>query len=99
MLSLARQFAWGTGKVDRLKELLDQIVWVDINHPQILDAYAEIDNACIAAGRKLGENDAWIAATAKVSGATLLTTDRDFDPLQGAYLNRILIDESAGTSA
>lgn len=29
----------------------------------------------------MGKNDLWIAATAYVTGATLLTTDADFDHL------------------
>lgn len=91
MLSLVRQFNWGQPKQDELRSLLNEIVWLDINHPDILDAYGEVDHASLKQGRKLGKNDAWIAATAKVTGATLLTTDPDFDHLQGTYLDRIWI--------
>jgi len=31
--------------------------------------------------------DLWIAATASILGATLLTTDADFDHLKGTLLN------------
>ena len=92
MLSLVRQFNWGQTKRDELQSLLNEIVWLDINHPDILDAYGEVDHASLQRGRKLGKNDAWIAATAKVTGATLLTTDPDFDHLQDSYLDRIWID-------
>lgn len=92
MLSLARQFAWGQSKRDELQALLDEVVWIDINHPDIIDAYAEIDTASRSQGRKLGKNDVWIAATAKVSKTTLLTTDGDFDHLQTTYIDRIWID-------
>jgi predicted nucleic acid-binding protein len=92
MLSLVRQFNWGQAKREELQSLLNEIVWLDINHPDILDAYGEIDHASLQQGRKLGKNDAWIAATAKVTGATLLTTDPDFDHLQGTYLDRIWIN-------
>jgi tRNA(fMet)-specific endonuclease VapC len=34
----------------------------------------------------MGKNDLWIAACAKASGASLLTTDKDFDHLNGALL-------------
>jgi tRNA(fMet)-specific endonuclease VapC len=98
MLSLARQFEWGQTKRDELRLVLDEIVWLDINHPDILDAYAEIDHASRQQGRNLGKNDAWIAATAKVTGATLLTTDRDFDHLQGSHLDRIWIDPETPTT-
>ena len=34
----------------------------------------------------MGKNDLWIAATAAVEGATLLTADNDFDLLSGTFL-------------
>lgn len=91
MLSLARQCAWGQSKRDALQALLDEVVWIDINHPDIIDAYAEIDFATRSQGRKMGKNDVWIAATAKVSKTILLTTDLDFDHLHPAHVNRIWI--------
>jgi tRNA(fMet)-specific endonuclease VapC len=98
MLSLVRQFNWGQTRRDELQSLLNEIVWLDINHPDILDAYGEVDHASLKQGRKLGKNDAWIAATAKVTGATLLTTDPDFNHLQGSYLDQIWIDPAAPNS-
>lgn len=92
MLSLARQFSWGQAKRDELQALLDEVVWIDINHPDILDAYGEIDHASRSLGRKMGKNDVWIAATAKVAKTTLLTTDLDFDHLHGSHLDRIWIN-------
>jgi len=44
----------------------------------------------------MGKNDVRIAATARVSGATLLTTDLDFDHLQGTCIDRIWIDPNTG---
>ncbi len=35
----------------------------------------------------MGKNDLWIAATASVLGARLLTTDNDFEHLKGKYLD------------
>ena len=92
MLSLVRQFGWGQGKRDELQELLEELVWIDINHAELLDAYGEIDHASHAQGRRMGKNDAWIAAAAKVTRATLLTTDLDFEHLHGTHLDRIWID-------
>lgn len=40
----------------------------------------------------MGKNDVWIAATARITGTTLLTTDKDFDPLQGVWLDREWVD-------
>ncbi len=81
ILSLAKRFTWGAKKTAEISKLLSSLVVEDINAPEILAAYAEIDHASQAAGRKMGKNDVWIAATARVTGATLLTTDRDFDHL------------------
>ncbi len=91
MLSLVRQFGWGQTKRDELERLLDEVVWLDINRPDILDAYGEVDHFSLTQGHKLGKNDAWIAATAKATGATLLTTDPDFDHLHGSHIDRIWI--------
>lgn len=96
MLSLARQLSWGKAKLSALETMLNDLVWIDINNPQILDTYAELDHESRRAGHRLGKNDAWIAACARVSNATLLTTDRDFDHLHGTWINRIWIDPNMG---
>jgi predicted nucleic acid-binding protein len=43
----------------------------------------------------MGKNDVWIAATASVLEGTLITTDTDFDHLQGEFLDRIYVDPEA----
>ena len=96
MLSLARQFGWGKTKTTHLEALLNQLVWIDINNHLILDAYGELDHESRKVGRPMGGNDVWIAATARVSGATLLSTDRDFDHLHGIWIDRIWIDPTSG---
>jgi predicted nucleic acid-binding protein len=92
MESLARKFTWGPDKIADLKTLLDAVPWVDINDSAIIDAYGRIDHFSESSGRPMGKNDVWIAATAHVTQITLLTTDNDFDHLQGQFLNRIWID-------
>ncbi len=37
--------------------------------------------------RNMGKNDLWIAATAHILGAKLLTTDGDFNHLDGVFLD------------
>ena len=98
MLSLAMQFKWGQKKIKKLQDMLDELVWIDINRPEILTAYAEIDSFSTSTGRKMGKNDVWIAATAKAANATLLTTDPDFDYLEGTHLMRIWIDPDSRKS-
>ncbi len=46
------------------------------------DAYAMIKRAREQEGLSLDENDLWIAATASVLGATLVTRDSDFGSLE-----------------
>jgi predicted nucleic acid-binding protein len=40
----------------------------------------------------MGKNDLWIAATAAVTGATLVTTDRDFEHLSAHFINLQWVD-------
>jgi predicted nucleic acid-binding protein len=84
---------------------------VDLNKDAILNHYAALDTW--THGRTLGDtkrpdppkpamsmkqNDLWIAATAVATGATLVTTDKDFDHLNGLWLERVLVDQSAKLS-
>lgn len=45
--------------------------------------------------RNMGKNDLWIAASASVLNAVLLTTDKDFDHLDEEFLEVIYIDPKA----
>ena len=92
MLALARKFGWGQKKIEKLHKMLDELVWIEINRREILEAYGDIDHFSESTGIAMGKNDVWIAATAKATGATLLTTDPDFDHLDGKYLTRIWFD-------
>ncbi|HUU06394.1 MAG TPA: type II toxin-antitoxin system VapC family toxin [Patescibacteria group bacterium] len=105
ILSLAIQFDWGDAKKAILKKTINEIPWVDINNEEVLNCYAEIDAFCLnknkakplppgISAKKLQKNDLWIASTASVLNATLLTIDKDFDLLQNEYLNVVYIDKS-----
>ena len=93
--SIARQNQWGTRKVATMELFLSKMLKADINVESIIDTYAEIDaysqnklpsRPLPLTARNMGKNDLWIAATASVLGATLLTTDTDFDHLDGEFL-------------
>lgn len=99
--SLANQFNWGSIRINKMIEILADIPTLDINLPAIIDKYVEID--CYSKRKhpilvsdfsaiKMGKNDLWIAATAAVYNCTLLTTDLDFQHLQGKLLDVIYID-------
>lgn len=91
-LGLARQFDWAAAKTDRLRQLLTGLIVVDVSRSGVTDRYAEITDHARRLGRTLADNDRWIAATASVSAAWLVTTDRDFDPLDPSFLRRVWID-------
>jgi tRNA(fMet)-specific endonuclease VapC len=90
-LSLARQFQCRDAKVRALEALLRELVVVSIDSRQVLDHYAEMHSWTKSIGRTLGQNDLWIAATAAATGAHLITTDQDFDPLHPGRIRRTII--------
>lgn len=92
-MAFAKKRGWGTPKVSKLHELIHQLVIVDINSTEVLESYATADAFCEGRGKALGKNDLWIAATAAATGALLLTTDKDFDPLhEEEFLCRVWYD-------
>jgi len=98
MYALASKFKWGTPKRDALADLLTELTWTDISDTSILLAYGEIDAASEAMGRLMGKNDIWIAATARVTNTTILTTDHDFDHLHGTWVDREWVDPASKLS-
>ena len=92
LLSLARQLGWGPRKRTATRALLGDLIVADVNRPDVLDAYAELDDFSRKAGRSPGKNDVWIAAVARASGMTLLTTDKDFDHLTPRMISRVWVD-------
>jgi predicted nucleic acid-binding protein len=98
--SIARMNHWGDRKLEQLDELIAELIVVDINTEDVVERYAEIDafsNGKLRerplgmSARNMGKNDLWIAATASLLNATLLTTDADFDHLHQQYLNIICL--------
>lgn len=92
--SLALGRHWGEAKLRIVEEFLSQCVMVSLDFAGIVDAYAELDNYSINVGRKMGDNDLWIASTARITGARIITTDKDFDHLHPKYLERDWIDSA-----
>lgn len=73
----------------------------DINVREIIEKYAEIDAFSQGklpgaptkfSARNMGKNDLWIAATGAVLNLVLVTTDSDFDHLNGQYLTVQKVD-------
>lgn len=100
LYSLGRKFGWGQKKLDTLHALLKELVWIDINRPEVLESYGEIDHysqKVVKPSRTMAQNDMWIAATAKATRAILLTTDKDFGHLDATHISRIWIDPGSKT--
>ncbi len=88
LLVIADANGWGDKKREALATALDNLVTIDLNHEQVLLNYVAVDRACRknpGGARVISNNDTWIAATAKAADAVLLTTDRDFLPLNPTH--------------
>lgn len=101
LLSFAKQRNWGKNKMETLNMLLSNSIMVDIaaKDEDLMAAYSFIDayskrktednngQLLSVSAIKMGKNDLWIAATAKVIGVPLITTDKDF-----LHLNQTVLD-------
>ena len=93
---LAAQNRWGAFKLRMLEEkMLDFLTVVPIPYKDVIAAYVEIDDYSRRHGRMMGKNDVWIAATARVTEATILTTDKDFDHLHPHMLRREYVNPNS----
>ncbi len=101
--SLAIQWNWGIKLRRRMEDLLADFIILPIKARSIIESYAQMDaysqgklaDRPLPAGmtsRNMGKNDLWIAATAHIANATLVTTDQDFDHLDGEFLKLDWID-------
>ena len=99
--SLAHQLNIDKKRKKYLDQILSRIYQVDISSTDILKMYEEIDafsqgkhrvKKSAFSARNMGKNDLWIAATASALNVPLITTDKDFEHLDGEFLQLILID-------
>jgi tRNA(fMet)-specific endonuclease VapC len=97
LLSLGVQNGWGKNKLNNLKKILNKLFVIDINESDsdLMEAYAKIDaysqgrlpeQPLEMSARNMGKNDLWIAATAYLANAALVTTDGDFDHLHDKWI-------------
>ena len=106
ILALAEKNGWGRNNRARLEEVLDGFSTLGISK-NILPAYALIDawtqGKIVNAPAQtppprpavpMAKNDLWIAASAHVSKATLLSTDTDFCHLNQIWIDFIYVDQS-----
>ena len=81
--------------MEAVKLFLNKCVITDINTSDVISIYGEIDafsqgklkdRPLGMTARNMGKNDLWIAATASVTKAKLLTMDKDFMHLDNCLL-------------
>ena len=94
--AIAKMNHWGQRRMEKIDLLFEELLITDINTEDLIERYAEIDafshdkiigKSLGRSARNMGKNDLWIAATASILNATLLTTDQDFNHLHSEYLN------------
>ena len=99
--SLIAQFDYGERRKQSIQNMLDKVLEIDINIRKILNLYGQIDAYSQGklkgkkgdfTARNMGKNDLWIAATASAFDMVLVTTDKDFDHLEGEYIKLKYID-------
>lgn len=97
LYTLASRNRWGQAKLDELENIIEEIQTVPISRMDLVKKYAEIDifsqgfHPVLAlpdglSARNMGKNDLWIAATASLLGAILITLDNDFSHLSSVFI-------------
>ena len=66
MEKLGREFNWDNRKLLTMRELMGQLITIDINDPTIIHSYAEIDYFSDQVGKVMGKNDAWICRHSQI---------------------------------
>ncbi len=101
--SFAKQGSWGNDKTRDLINFIGKLQPIPIKGPDVQDAYIEIDTYSQNkhksrtlppkySARNMGKNDLWIAAAAHAKSFDLISTDADFQHLDGVFFNFIYID-------
>lgn len=101
MHALATQFGWQQNKKIKLQDIFSKFIIIDAsaNIPSLIDAYSNIDayshgkipspktQQKLTSHKNMSKNDLWIAATAYILSADLITTDKDFDHLHAHFFS------------
>jgi predicted nucleic acid-binding protein len=98
---LASANQWGDKKLKLVQHLIDKLVIVELNYQEVIDNYIEVEqyNRNIHPTKKrkgshikMGKNDVWIAATTMATDSKLITSDRDFEHLDGEFFDVLFIE-------
>jgi predicted nucleic acid-binding protein len=91
LLGFANAFGWGEKRKAALTERLKGSLIVPISHPGVYQRWADMQTSLQRAGIAVGQNDLWIAATADVTGLTVLSADKDFKRLAEQRLVKAVV--------
>jgi tRNA(fMet)-specific endonuclease VapC len=98
LLAFANAYHWGEKRKAVLMERLKASLILPISHPGVHQRWADMQTTLQSAGVTVGQNDIWIAATASVTGLTVLSTDKDFKHFVAPGLvNAVVVDPKTGT--
>jgi predicted nucleic acid-binding protein len=75
---LADWWGWGPARIAKLEQILSQLVRVSAGELEVVKCYGRLYAQQTKLGKKVGENDLWIAATATAIDGVVLTCDSDF---------------------
>jgi tRNA(fMet)-specific endonuclease VapC len=95
--SFAIKNNWGRSRLNILEEFLEDVNIIEVDRSYV-NIYAQIDSFSqrlnpnftsynFNTPRNMGKNDLWIASLASLLGLTLVTTDSDFDHLNGIFFD------------
>lgn len=78
LLAFALNPNWDAEKRTRLNSFIEQCIVIDLSQRDVLGNYAEPPDMNKRSATNIGQNDLWIAASARAAGLAVLTSDSDF---------------------
>lgn len=97
LLAFANSNHWGDKRKADLMERLKGSLILPISHPGVHQRWADMQSTLQGVGITVGQNDIWIAATASVTGLTVLSTDKDFKRLgKLGLVQAVVVDPNTG---
>ncbi len=96
LYSYALKNEWGEKRLNAAYEILKDFNAIPVANEDLMKAYAEIDVfsqgrhpkiPLLSSARKMSKNDLWIASTAFIFDAKLITTDKDFTHLNTTFID------------